>query len=99
MRIENRLKKLENEFEEGRQKVVCKDGSSFWVNNEEAVAACAESMKFAAGMYDDREELSEDTLRFLDAKEGQSSLADYVRALIEDGEDTENVWEDKNGNI
>ena len=99
MGIERRLKKIENELHEGRQKIVCKDGSSFWVGAEEAVAACAEGIKFAAGMFDGKDELSEDTLRFLDAEEGQSSLADYVKMLIKNRED-ENVWngEDKNVN-
>jgi len=94
MGIENKLNKIENELHEGRQKVICKDGSSFWVGAEEAVAACAEGIKFAAGMFDGKDELSEDTLRFLDAQEGQSSLAEFVRMLIENRAE-ENVWEDE----
>ena len=98
MGIEGRLNKIENELHEGRQKVICKDGTSFWVGAEEAVAACAEGIKFAAGMFDGKDDLSEDTLRFLDAKEGQSSLAEFVKSLIKNNEDADNVWEDEDGN-
>ena len=98
MGIEGRLNKIENELHEGRQKVICRDGTSFWVGAEEAVAACAEGIKFAAGMFDGKDDLSEDTLRFLDAKEGQSSLAEFVKSLIKNNEDADNVWEDEDGN-
>src|SRR6056297_1335764 len=94
MSIKRRLKDLEDVYKEGRQKIECKDGESFWVDNREAVAASAEAMQYCAGMYDSKDELSEDTLRFLNAKEGKSSLADYVRMLIENRAE-ENVWEDE----
>ena len=90
MGIKNRLNQLEDELNEGLVEVKVEDGGEFYANKRDLLSAIVESTQWAAGKIN-KDDLSEKTLKFFNAKEGQRKPCDLIRETLELAEDRNDI--------